>query len=186
MIIEVNTKLFGAAEKINSNQLLFLSLLLDRNQKSNQDVRMLVSQMQDDEIAYLLEQNLVESIERPHGIHYLPTEKLKDFIKPDKDYFDLFFNMYPVYVTRPDGTKSYLRTNVNKCKVMYKNIVNNSELMAIHINDCLKFEIEKKTKVGKIGYMKTMWRWLVDHTWEESEQEMLDNQQTDAYGQDII
>lgn len=147
---------------------------------------MLVSLMQDDEISNLLEQNLVESIEKPNGIHYLPTEKLLNIVKPEVDYFDQFYEMYPVYVTRPDGTKSYLRTNVNKCRKMFSQIIGNSELQAEHILSCLRFEIDKKMKTGKIGYMKTMWRWLTDHTWEESEQEMLDNQQINNYGEDII
>lgn len=147
---------------------------------------MLVSLMQDDEISYLLEQNLIESIARSNGIQYLPTEKLLNIIKPEIDYFDQFYAVYPVYVTRPDGTKSYLRTNINKCRKMYTQIIGNSEIKAEHILQCLKFEIDKKMKSGKIGYMKTMWRWLVDHTWEESEQEMLDNQTTEGYGEDII
>jgi hypothetical protein len=40
---------------------------------------------------------------------------------------------------------------------------------------------------GKIGYMKTMWRWLVDHQWEEIEEELKDTDKTvSAYGTDII
>lgn len=35
--------------------------------------------------------------------------------------------------------------------------------------------MKKKTNEGKLSYMKTMWRWLVDHQWEESEEEMQDN-----------
>ena len=44
--------------------------------------------------------------------------------------------------------------------------------MAEHLIDCLKFEMDKKTREGKLSYMKTMWRWLVDHQWEETEEEM--------------
>lgn len=187
MTIEVNTKLLEAAEKINSNQLIFLSLVLDKNQKNNQDVRRLVSLMHDDDIPYLLEQDLVKSIERPNGTQYLPTEKLLNIIKPNVDYFDQFYSVYPTYVIRPDGTKCYLRTNLNKCRKMYYQIVGNSEQQAEHIYNCLKFEIDKKTRVGKLGYMKTMWRWLIDHTWEESEQEIIDEQRTIRnYGEDII
>ena len=53
---------------------------------------------------------------------------------------------------------------------------------------CLKFEIDKKTKEGKLSYMKTMWRWLVDHQWEESEEEMNDtvDLNTNAYGTELI
>ena len=60
--------------------------------------------------------------------------------------------------------------------------------MAEHINDCLRFEVDKKMKSGKISYMKTMWRWLVDHQWEESEEEMQDNSKIEesTYGTELI
>ena len=51
MIIELDTSLLNAAENINMNQLVFLSMVLDKNQKSyNQDVQKLVSLITDDEI----------------------------------------------------------------------------------------------------------------------------------------
>ena len=109
-------------------------------------------------------------------------------VTPEKDYFDLFYEMYPVYVLRPDGSKSYLRANVNKCRNLYRTYVGKSSAMAEHINNCLKYEIEKKTLQGKIGYMKTMWRWLVDHQWEATEEEMTDvvTKTQDAYGTELL
>ena len=109
-------------------------------------------------------------------------------VQPERDYFDLFYEMYPVYVLRPDGAKCYLRANVNKCRHLYHTYVGKSSAMAEHINNCLKFEIEKKTSQGKIGYMKTMWRWLVDHQWEATEEEMADviTKTQDAYGTELL
>lgn len=189
MIIELDTKLLKIAD-INMNQLVFLSMVLDKNQKTyNQDVRKLVSLIRDDEISSLISQGLITSIERRGSIIYEPTEKLSKIIAPEKDFFDLFYDMYPVYVLRPDGSKSYLRANVNKCRHLYNTYVGKSSAMAEHINNCLQFEIEKKTATGKIGYMKTMWRWLVDHQWEETEEEINDvttKTQEDAYGTELI
>ena len=50
------------------------------------------------------------------------------------------------------------------------------------------FEINKKMKTGSMCFMKTMWRWLVDHTWEESEQEMTEEikQEDIGYGNELI
>lgn len=188
MIIEVNTNLLKSGENINLNQLIFLSLVLDKNQKSNQNVRQIVSLILDDEIQDLIDQGLITSVETGNAITYMSTEKLQKFIKPEKDYFDIFYEMYPVYVVRPDGIKTYLRANVNKCRHLYNTYVGHSEATAQHINSCLKFEIEKKTKEGKICYLKTMWRWLVDHQWEESEAEMQDTtkQTFNAYGTELI
>lgn len=188
MIIELNTALLDAGN-LNLNQLVFLSMVLDKNQKNYQDVRKLISLISDDEISYLLEQNLITSTIKNDKILYKPTDKLLELIKPTKDYFDKFYEIYPVYVLRPDGSKSYLRTNVNKCRNMYKSIVGNSSIYAEHINECLKFEIDKKITTGKLGYMKNMWKWLVDRTWEESEQEMEDKNNTNNtinYGEELI
>ena len=49
------------------------------------------------------------------------------------------------------------------------------------------FEVSKKTQTGKLSYMKTMYKWLVEHAWEESEQEMSDVQtNSTAYGTELI
>ena len=188
MIIELDTKLLNLPANINLNQLVFLSMVLDKNQKTyNQDVRKLVSLISDDEISYLINQGLITSIERRGSIVYEPTEMLSKFITPEKDYFDLFYDMYPVYVLRPDGTKNYLRANVNKCRHLYNTYVGRSSAAAEHINNCLAFEIDKKTRSGKIGYMKTMWKWLTSHEWELIEEQMNINQveDTEIYGTDL-
>lgn len=188
MIVELNTKLLDIPG-INSNQLIFLSLVLDKNQKTyNQDVRKVVSLTSDEEISNLVSQGLITSIERGKSITYQATDKLKNIIRPKKDYFDLFYEMYPIYVLRADGVKSYLRANVNKCRHLFNVYVGNSEAMAQHLVNCLDFEIKKKTNQGKLGYMKTMWKWLVDHQWEESEEEMQDNSKIEeqTYGTELI
>lgn len=189
MIIELNTKLLDLPEPINMNQLVFLSMVLDKNQTTkNQDVHRLISLIDDDEISYLVQQNLITSIERGEFTVYEATEKLKSFMTGEKDYFDMFYDQYPIYVLRPDGSKSYLRANVNKCRHLFNVTCGNSSAMAEHLIACLNFEIHKKMAEGKLSYMKTMWRWLVDHQWEESEEEMNDTVEkpTSTYGTDLI
>lgn len=189
MIIEVNTDLLYSEDPINMNQLVFLSMILDKNQTYNQDVHKVVSLISDDEISYLISHGLITSIERSNSITYNATDKLKQLIRPKPDYFDLFYDMYPVYVLRPDGSKSYLRANINKCRKFFNNETGNSSAIAEHIIKCLEFEIDKKMKTGKLSYMKTMWRWLVDHQWEETEEEMRDSQPKETvqdYGTELI
>lgn len=186
MIIEVNTKILDYPG-ININQLVFLSMVLGKNQPKNQDVRKIVSLISDDEISYLVSQGLITSIERGNSITYLPTDKLKELVRPSKDYFDTFYDMYPVYVVRPDGTKAYLRANVNKCRHLFGTYVGNSEAMAEHLIECLDKEVSKKMQTGKLSYMKTMWRWLVDHQWEEIEEEIQDTDKAvNTYGTELI
>lgn len=188
MIIEVNTRLLDMEEQINANQLLFLSIVLDKNQPKYQDVRKIVSLISDDEIQCLVQQGLITSIERGNSITYQPTDKLKEALTLEKSYFDRFYDMYPVYVVRPDGSKSYLRANVNKCRHMFNLKVGNSSAMAEHLIKCLEFELDKKMREGKISYMMTMWNWLSRNQWEVSEEEMQDTEQkaTNSYGTELI
>lgn len=175
-------------EQINLNQLIFLSMVLDKNQKQYQDVHKIVSLISDDEISYLATQELITIRDNGDSITYNVTDKVKDFIKPKKDYFDLFYDMYPIYVTRPDGTKGFLRTNVNKCRKLFNTYTGNSQAMAEHLINCLKSEIDKKTTTGKLGYMKTMWKWLCDHQWEEIEAEIQEETKAakNTYGTELM
>ena len=188
MIIEVNTKLLDVAPDINSNQLLFLSVVLDKNQPKYQDVCKVISLISDDEISYLVEQGLILSIEREDAKTYQPTDKLQRSIAPSKDYFDLFFDMYPVYVMRKDGTKCYLRANVNKCRHFFNTKCGKSTAMAEHIIRCLDYEISKRMREGSLSYMMTMWNWLTRSQWEAVEDEMNDNSKisVNSYGTELI
>lgn len=188
MIIEVNTKLLDSFPELNSNQLLFLSIVLDKNQPKYQDVQKIVSLISDEEIQYLIDNSLIESIERGDSLTYSPTDKLKESIKLNKDYFDLFYEMYPVYVMRKDGTKSYLRANVNKCRHFFNSKCGRSSAMAEHIIKCLDYEISKRMREGSISYMMTMWNWLTRNQWEAIEEEMQDSNKTatNLYGTELI
>lgn len=187
MIIEVNTKLLDEFPELNSNQLLFLSMVLDKNQPKYQDVCKVISLISDDEISYLVEQGLILSIEREDAKTYQPTDKLQRSIAPSKDYFDLFFDMYPVYVMRKDGTKCYLRANVNKCRHFFNTKCGKSTAMAEHIIRCLDYEISKRMREGSLSYMMTMWNWLTRSQWEAVEDEMNDTSNTQStYGTELM
>ena len=187
MIIEVNTKLLDEFQELNSNQLLFLSVILDKNQPKYQDVRKIVSLISDDEISHLVSQELVTAIESSESITYQPTDKLKQALSKEKDYFDLFYDMYPVYVMRKDGTKSYLRANVNKCRHFFNTKCGRSSAMAEHIIKCLDYEVSKRMREGSLSYMMTMWNWLTRSQWEAIEEEMQDSTQTvNSYGTELI
>ena len=188
MTIELNTELLET-EDINLNQLIFLALVLGRNQKLNQDTQRLLSQISEVDIQELMSKELVISIERDNSKVYKPSKKLTELISQrEKSWFDRFYELYPIYVTRNDGTKGFLRANVSKCRVQFNQIVGKSEEMSQHLYDCLKFQIDNYSKQGKLGYMKTMWKWLVNHEWEAIEDEMsYNNSNTQkVYGTELI
>ena len=106
---------------------------------------------------------------------------MKEILGKKEDYFQLFYDTYPIYVVRPDGTKGFLRGNINKCRKEFNRIVGQSKTMAEHLLECLNYDIQEKTMYGKLGYFKTMWKWLVQHEWESIEEQMNYNS-TETYG----
>ena len=186
MTIELNLSLLEK-EKINLNQLIFLSLVLNENQYKNQDVRKLVSQISDVEIQDLISKELVTLIEKGNTKVYNTTKKLLNDLKTERVNFDQFYNLYPIYVNRPDGTRGFLRANINKCRHEYDKVVGNSTAMSEHIYNCLKYQIDSLTANGKLAYMKTMWKWLVNREWEAIQDEMsYSSNNIQSYGTELI
>lgn len=190
MIIELNTNILDIIpDKINLNQLVFLSMVLNKNQKYNdQDVHKLVSLISDDEISYLIQKNLITSMERRGFTYYDATPYLLRLLEPKKEWFDIFYDAYPIYVTRKSGLKSFLKTNKNRCRKMFNDYTQGLESNAKHLLECLNFEVQKKTLAGELGFMKTMYRWLQEHSWEATEEEMQYQQsiKEKSYGTELL
>ena len=56
-----------------------------------------------------------------------------------------------------------------------------------HIMKCRKFEVDNKMITGKLGYFKTMWKWLTQREWEVIEEQLQYEQgnnlvNNDSYG----
>ena len=187
MILELDTSLLNKFD-ISINQLVFINLVLNDNQPNNQDIHELLSRVNEEEIQDLIQRNIIVVNNTDNNIIYSPSTELLNAIKKQGTFFDEFYESFPVYVIRPDGTKGFLRSNVNKCRKEYNRIIGKSRAMHEHIMNCLRYEINNKTITGKIGYMKTMWKWLTQHEWECYEEQMnLEQQQTEyQYGAAIM
>ena len=172
MILELDTTLLDIFGEISINQLVFLTLVLNDNQSNNQDVHKFLSRISENDIQELIDNDLISFTTSGDNKIYSPTEKLLSSVKQDKTWFDEFYEVFPVYVTRPDGTKGFLRANINKCRKEYNRIIGKSKAMHNHIMACLRYEIDDKMRTGKIGYMKTMWKWLTQHEWETYDEQM--------------
>ena len=188
MILEIDTTLFDIGE-ISINQLVFLTLCMNENQTYNQDIHKFLSRISEADIQSLIDQNLITSTTDGDNKVYSITDKMRNYLKTDKTLFDEFYDLFPVYVTRPDGTKGFLRANIAKCRKEYTRIIGKSRAMHDHIMGCLRYEIDSKMLTGKMGYMKTMWKWLTQHEWEALEEEMqntiIDSNNTGNYGERI-
>ena len=187
MILELDTSLLNKFS-ISINQLVFISLVLNDNQINNQDIHELLSRVNEEEIQDLIQRNIIVVTISDDNKIYSPSKELLDFIKKnEQSMFDEFYEVFPIYVTRPDGTKGFLRSNVNKCRKEYNRIIGKSKAMHEHILSCLRYEIDDKLQTGKIGYMKTMWKWLTQHEWEYYEEQMnLEQQTANSYGTGIL
>ena len=189
MILELDTSLIKKLN-ISINQLVFISLVLNDNQKqSHQDLQTLLSQVKEEEIQELIQNNIITVDNKDNNVIYKVSEDFKKMLKQKADsMFDEFYNTFPVYVTRPDGTKGYLRANVNKCRYEYNKLIGKSNAMHEYLLTCLKYEIDDKMRTGKIGYMKTMWKWLTNHEWECYDEQMKDLETTNTceYGTAIL
>ena len=185
MILEIDTSILDRIPNLSINQLVFLNLVLSDIKTINQDIQKLLSLVNEEEIQDLELQGLIQITKDNSDNQVISkTDKLKELLKEDKSMFDEFYDQFPVYVLRPDGTKGFLRANINKCRKEYNSIVGKSKAMHQHILDCLNYEIEDKISTGKLGYMKTMWKWLTQHEWETIEEQMKFDQPD--YGNNII
>lgn len=186
MILELDTSLLDKLN-ISINQLVFITLVLNDIKKINQDIRKLLSLVNEEEIQELISQGLVSITEHGGTKVIEKTDKLVKLVTEEKSFFDQFYDEFPVYVDRPDGTKGFLRGNINKCRDYYNKVVGRSKGMHEHIMDCLRFEVENKLRTGKLGYMKTMWKWLTQNEWETIEEQMkVEEQYTDSYGTSVF
>lgn len=173
MILEIDTSILDRIPNLSINQLVFLTLVLSDIKTINQDIQKLLSLVNEEEKQELVSQGLITITNNSDGSQVISkTEKLSDLLKEDRTMFDEFYDLFPVYVIRPDGTKGFLRANINKCRKEYNRIIGKSKAMHEHIMNCLKYEIEDKMSTGKLGYMKTMWKWLTQHEWETYEEQM--------------
>lgn len=172
MILELDTTLLDMYEDLSLNQLIFLTLVLNEDQHKNQDIHSFLSRISENEIQELINNNFITVTTSSDNKIYKTTDKLKNYSNREKTWFDEFYEVFPVYVMRPDGTKGFLRSNINKCRNEYKKIVGKSRAMHEHILECLKFEVNNKMMTGKLGYFKTMWKWLTQHEWEVIEEQL--------------
>ena len=173
MILEIDTSVLDRIPNLSINQLVFLTLVLSDIKTINQDIQKLLSLVNEEEIRELELRGLILIKQDKSGNRVISkTEELDNLLKEDKSMFDEFYDQFPVYVIRPDGTKGFLRSNINKCRKEYNRIVGKSKAMHKHIMNCLKYEIDNKMQTGKMGYMKTMWKWLTQHEWETIEEQM--------------
>ena len=112
MILEIDTSILDRISDLSMNQLVFLTLVLSDNQTINQDIQKLLSLVNEEEIQELESRKLITTKVVDDTTVIKKTKELEELLKEDKSMFDEFYDLFPVYVIRPDGTKGFLRANV--------------------------------------------------------------------------
>jgi hypothetical protein len=91
----------------------------------------------------------------------------------DGDFFDEFYETYPLKAIRKDGKTDYLRINNNTCRKLYSDITNNKKTIHKKIISCLDFEIATREREGSMMWFKKMHNWLASEEWKNWEERMV-------------
>ena len=150
--------------KITTNQFMLIKFIVEKiNFSAYQNTINIV----DSDILNLIDKNILtkESVYNEMDISSLKiTEEFENKFKT-RNFFDEFYESYPISTSRPDGMKDYLRGDVSRCRKAYEKIVGKSKTKHEHILDCLKFELTTRKSSGSMGYMKRMSKWLLAEEW---------------------
>ena len=162
MLIEIDLE-EAKRLKMTVSQFILISLLA-----GNQNVKQFLNviSITEKDIEHLIKLNILTS-ESSYTKDLTQLKITDDFLLSfkTKDFFLEFFDIYPASITRPDGTRDYLRGDVSRCRKYYEKIVGQSMTKHIHIMECLKFEIDTRKRGNKLGYMKRMAKWLLSEEW---------------------
>lgn len=188
-MINIDTSYIKKIKGLTLGQLVFLNLVADKS-SSNQKDASVISLIAEKEIQDLIDRKLVSCAKNDTKVIYEVTQEFKDLTGNIDDPFEQFYDLFPAIVIRPDGTKGFLRTNVSKCRILYRQTIGKSIAMHNHIMECLQHEINYKMMTNKLGYMKTMYKWLTNHEWETSEQQMKEDivqpENNEVYGTELL
>jgi hypothetical protein len=124
----------------------------------------------------LVRTGMVDNRNFPEQYDYNKLTVRPSFIKvlAQGDFFDELVQTFPASVVRTDGTKDYLRTDINRCRKLYSIITKNKYPIHSHILECLQYEVATRRMNGSLGYMKRIPKWLSSEEWKVYEQMMKD------------
>lgn len=177
--------------KVNMSQLLFINLIYSKTSKGKIKEFIKSNLIKKSDFDLLIEDKILAEdadINDPENIK-LTVDFIKKYKEMSKDdFFEEFLELYPKYVVRPDGLKSFIHNNPKRCRQLYKQLVGNNLDKHKHLIKCLLYEINDRELTGTMCWMKTMNNWLTQEGWSYAEQRLEDfnENETIGYGEDIV
>lgn len=104
--------------------------------------------------------------------HIMLRNKFLGEVNKD-DFFEELLLEFPGMVVRPDGTKDYLKTDLNKSRKLYSQLIKKDEVLHKQIMECLRYEVRERNRTNKLGYMKRLHKWLHSEEWKSWQQQLI-------------
>jgi hypothetical protein len=169
MILEVDTK-FLLDYSISAHQYLLLKLAYEGDYDHMKDYLKYTKTYDDlpKDMTQLYNAGFISSFFDSKATFrgIIPTAKFKEKAIYTGDPFDEFYDIFPTKVLRPDGNYDYLRTDRQRCRKIYHNIIKVNKTMHDYIMSCLKIEVDVRSRTGKMAFMKRMPTWLSSEEWK--------------------
>ena len=173
MIVTIDTdKMFKLG--ITPDEYTLLQLIQNKALVSAEKLVKITPSLTSSTLDKLVEKRLIHNTNPNSGIDVNRIMLRNTFIGEIKkdDFFEELLLEFPGKVVRPDGTNGYLKTDLNKCRKLYSQLVKKDEVLHRQIMECLRLEVKERTKTNKMGYMKRLPNWLNSEEWKIWQQQL--------------
>lgn len=186
MKVEIDLS-FIKKHKLTPTQYIVLHLAAKQNDKELNSLVASSQSLYQADIEDLVEKELLV---KEDGLHRIAP--LYKTLFANEGMFEELVNIFPTSVIRPDGIRDQLRTDKVRSKRNY-NRKATSRAVHEHIVKCLKFEVQERTRLNTLKFMKKLPNWISSETWKEWEDKLehkelfsLDEEKGGAYGTRVI
>lgn len=190
MLINIDTKVL-TKYRISINQFVILFLVYTEDLKLLEHLVDYRSENIINEVKELINRNFItyksELNDQMINVCNIELKPQALQIFATNDCFDELLGLFPTVVTRTDGTKDYLKLDLNRTRKAYSKLIGKNRAKHDQIMDCLVLEIQDKTRTGKMGYFTRLPKWVASEGWSAYEHCLNDDTETNTvkYGEQL-
>ena len=159
-MIEIDIE-FILKHSITANQFLLFRLILDGSIGTINRLYTNISDLELD-IRNLINKRFIQYEYNGGNINIneiIPKPTFANLYKNDI-WFDEFLALFPTSITRPDGSKDYLKTDLIRSRKAYNKLVGKNKSKHDLILNGLALELQEKMRYGKMGLFKKLFNWI--------------------------